>query len=172
MRVIDYLKLTKNRSFRNLIAILRVAYDKTNGWQANHSDSTFPVRHETFVKSVLDKNAIYRDTIRDAFMMMVLSVVEADDRLHYNAEDIQWFFDLLNQDDETVCDALNTLHQLYRLPDKYITTNEVFAKTGRSDSRIRAMVRDGRIPGAILDGKTWRLPVGILRMLGILEDEL
>ena len=40
----------------------------------------------------------------------------------------------------------------------YIGTKEVAKKWGISERRIRVLCRNGKIDGAVLDGKTWRIP--------------
>ena len=40
----------------------------------------------------------------------------------------------------------------------YIGTKEVAERWGISERRIRALCRNGKIDGAVLDGKTWKIP--------------
>ena len=40
----------------------------------------------------------------------------------------------------------------------YIGTKEIAERWGISERRIRALCRNGKIDGAVLDGKTWRIP--------------
>lgn len=40
----------------------------------------------------------------------------------------------------------------------YIGTKEISAKWGISERRIRVLCQDGKIEGAVLEGKTWKIP--------------
>lgn len=67
----------------------------------------------------------------------------------------------------------------------YIGTKDVAERWGVSERRIRVLCRNGKIDGAILDGKTWRIPsdskkptdgresvVGVLSTITELKQEL
>ena len=40
----------------------------------------------------------------------------------------------------------------------YIGTKEAALRWGISERRIRALCRNGKIDGAVLEGKTWKIP--------------
>lgn len=42
----------------------------------------------------------------------------------------------------------------------FMTIKQAAEKWGISDSRIRTLCRNGRIPGAVREGKLWKIPVG------------
>lgn len=46
---------------------------------------------------------------------------------------------------------------------KYINVNKIAAKWNLSERSIRNYCAQGKIPGAILDGKTWRIPEGAVK---------
>ena len=67
----------------------------------------------------------------------------------------------------------------------YIGTKEVAERWGISERRIRVLCRNGKIDGAVLDGKTWRIPgdakkpadgresaAGVLSTIAELKQEL
>ena len=41
---------------------------------------------------------------------------------------------------------------------KYVNVNEIAAKWNLSERSVRNYCAHGKIPGVILDGKTWRIP--------------
>ena len=43
---------------------------------------------------------------------------------------------------------------------KYVNVNEIAAKWNLSERSVRNYCAHGKIPGVILDGKTWRIPEG------------
>ena len=45
----------------------------------------------------------------------------------------------------------------------FMTVKEASAKWGISDRRIRVLCAEGKIPGAIKEGKTWKFPVDTVK---------
>ena len=45
----------------------------------------------------------------------------------------------------------------------YMTVNEASAKWGISDRRIRVLCAEGKIPGAVKEGKSWKFPVDTVK---------
>lgn len=133
------------------------------------------------VRSILDRLArLSRSLPKDAtsirnsfvkeFTLLLVQIVEADSRLHYSTDDLDWLYSMLDgieSDPSHVRAILSMLFAVAVTPREFLTVEQLVEVSGEGASTWRARAANGDIIGAWKAGKTWMFPVLSLRAYGV-----
>jgi len=165
-----YHSILRNEHFNNLAANIRVPL-LSPGWRKRHPHVPLVSLEKQFSAAVFNDvwnhgNDVWNHgEVLTAFVNLITAIVEADERLHYSKEDMDWFVQVLEGDNAPTVMAL--FCTWYRAPDTFLTPAEIAEKTGTAESTWRNKAAAGAIPGAIKKGKQWLLPQTALRSQGV-----
>lgn len=159
----NYAETLRNPHFNNIAAIIREPL-RSPEWRQAHPEVPFFALHDTLVATFGVKK-LNAEQVTSALSALLVALVEADERLSYTTDDLNWFVAVLDSPDAHV--TLNMLQAWWSAPDEYVTPAEVAAATGTSESQWRNKAAAGEIPGTRKAGKQWLLPVSVLRSRGI-----
>lgn len=163
-----YTDVLRNEHFNNLASIIRVPF-RSMAWKRQHADVPFWMLVGEFADAVKpSKSALPLDRQRTikAITNLLITITQADDRLSYTPEDIDWFVSVLDMPDSEARAVLNLFSAWFSAADTYVTPTEVATATNTAESGWRNKAAAGEIPGAIKKGKQWLLPVAWLRSRG------
>ena len=164
-----YTDVLRNEHFNNLASVIRVPFQSI-AWKRQHAAVPFWMLVGEFADAVKpSKGDVPLDRARTIKAMtdLLLSVSQADERLTYAPEDIDWFVSVLDMPDAEARAILNLFSAWFSAADTYVTPAEVATATNTAESGWRNKAAAGEIPGAIKKGKQWLLPVAWLRSRGI-----
>ncbi len=162
----------RNPHFSQLAALVSAPY-RSLRWRKNHPELPFWTLLEACNKRLNEVSFANKNTrveFISAFTALITSLVEADSRLFYRTEDMEWFADVMSGDR-----ALVTMSMLFAAASSmqnYLTPVQVAEYTDTSESNWRNKAAAGEIVGAVKSGKQWLLPVVSLRAYGILQGEI
>jgi len=153
-----------NPNFQNIAALIRVPF-KRRAWRNNHEQVPFKILNEKISKAVFVKETpLNKEQTLAAFIDMLTSISNADPLLSYKKEDIDWLVNVIESEDAKSTLAL--LCAYYTASDSFITPAEIAEQTNTAESGWRNRAAAGEFPSAYKAGKTWLIPVGILRSRG------
>lgn len=121
-------------------------------------------------RSLLKDATSIRDSFTKEFTLLLVQIVEADSRLHYSTDDLDWLYGVLDGDASTSRVTLSMLFAVAVTPRDFLTVEQVAEITGQNVSTWRAKAADGRIIGAFKVGKTWMFPLLSLKAYGVKVD--
>jgi len=158
-----YRDVLRNKHFNNLAVSIRVPL-LSPGWRKRHPHVPLISLEKQFSAAVFN-DVWNRGEVLTAFVNLITAIVEADERLSYSKEDMDWFVNVLENDNAQAILAL--FCAWYSAPDVFLTPAEVAQKTDTAESTWRNRAAAGKIPGAIKKGKQWLLPKTALRSQGV-----
>lgn len=154
--------ILRNCHFCQLAALFSVPYNSMY-WRQQHPQVPFWTLHEEISKAL--KNI---DMARTAFISKFVSVlttlVEADPKLRYSEEDMQWFTEVMQSDDAHV--TMSMFFAVAASKPSFVTPAQIAAQTGTAESSWRNRAAAGEIIGAVKAGKQWLIPLNTLRAYG------
>lgn len=164
--------ITQNPHFNAFAALFSVAISAN--WRMRHPEVPD-------VRSTLDRLArLSRNLLKDAtsirnsfiheITILLVQIVEADPKLHYSTEDLNWMFELLDGESGEARMILSMLFASAVSPRNFLTVEQVAEITGDGASTWRARAANGEIIGAWKAGKTWMFPLLSLKAYGVNID--
>ena len=165
-----YVDIIRSPHFNRFAALIRVP---TWGywWKQHHADVPFWMLLKGVTDLTSDEQFAQDKTPwLAAFVRLVTAITQADERLFYTEEDMDWLAGVLDGPDALVTASL--LLAFGTAPDQYVTPVEVAMATDSAESSWRNKAAAGDIPGALKKGKQWLLPLSGLRAIGVAPDAL
>lgn len=158
----NLMDILNNPHFNHFAALLNVAMHPY--WKQRHAEVP-SVRETLGALGKLLHGDSFPESIRQEFIskwtMLLVRIVEADPRLHYYEEDMQWFFEVIFSEDAKLVMAM--LFAVATSKQSWYTSEQVASATGQSASTWKDKAADGRFIGAWKAGKTWMFPALALR---------
>lgn len=164
-----------NEHFQRLAALIRVPFGSA-AWRAARKELPFWTLWNDFDKVTKpDVGKLNKPQVIERFTALITRIVEADPHLRYDESDVEWFVSILDGDQQRALAILNMLKAYASARDRVVSTNQLAAATATDDSTWRKRCIAGEIPGARKLGKTWLMPVAVLKYilavdLGSLEE--
>lgn len=166
MADMNFSEVLHNPHFNQFVALLRVAMSQH--WRMRHPEvpsvrGTLEYRLSKLHHN-LNQPSIQHDFIAE-WTNLFTSVVEADPKLYYRVEDMDWLISVLDGEDATT--ILSMLFAASFSPTVFVTPAQVAEATSTHESGWRNKCADGEIIGAFKAGKQWLIPVTALRAYGV-----
>jgi hypothetical protein len=165
---INFSDILNNPHFSQFVVLLRVAMSQH--WRMRHPEvpsvrSTIGYRLLKLSQSFSKHAPSIRQDFLSEWTMMFASIVEADPKLYYRTEDVDWFLGVL--DGEYASLTMSMLFAAASSKQSYLTPAQVAEATGDGESSWRKRCADGEIIGAFKAGKQWLIPTTSLRAYGV-----
>lgn len=165
MAEVNFSDIMRNPHFSQFVAVLSVPYNSMY-WRKQHPAVPFWLLSEELQKAVFCKDlwSQYRQRAFNAFVSMLVALVEADIRLHYSIEDMDWLSETLYGPHGQV--ALSMLLACASSKQAYLTPVQTAKITNEAESTWRNRCADGEVIGARKAGKQWLIPTTTLQAYG------
>lgn len=164
---IKFADILRNPHFSQFAALLSVPY-RSMWWRKRHPEVPFWSRINTITRLMHDGGLAHkslRDQFIEEFTTLLMELVEADQKLYYRMEDMDWFLETLSGQYATVTMAM--LFAMASAKQTYLTPMEIAEATNTSESNWRNKAAAGEIIGAFKAGKQWLIPTTSLRAYGV-----
>lgn len=159
--------IVRNPHFAQFAALLSVP-QRSLLWRKKHPDVPFWLRMRTMVKLMHDGGLAHkklRDQFAEQFTTLIAEVSQADPKLFYRKEDMDWFLSVINGQYATL--TMSMLFAYSSAKSTYATPAQIAEATSTAESTWRNKAAAGEIIGAVKLGKQWLIPLLSLRAYGI-----
>ena len=164
---IKFSDILRNPHFNQFVALISVPY-RSMHWRQNHPKVPFWTRIKTITKLMHD-GGLAHEGIRNQFIgefsTLIVELVDADPRLFYRIEDMDWFVEALSGEYATV--TMSMLFAMASSKQTYLTPAQIAEATDTAESTWRNKAAAGEIIGAFKAGKQWLIPTTSLRAYGV-----
>jgi len=160
-----FTEVLRNPHFNNLAAIIRVPF-QSDHWRRDHAGVPFWLLVNAFSDAVSTETPLDKKRVANEFMALVIALTQADERLVYTEDDLDWFVSVVDMSDGEAKAILNLFKAWFAAPDATLTPSEIAQQTGTVSSGWRNKAAAGEFPGAQKRGDTWLIPVSVLRSRG------
>lgn len=152
---IQFTDIIHNNHFQAIALVLRTGWPAA--WRQAHPSVPYGTLTDKLKKVVTAEFfETNRGEIVNRFFDLFNGIVQADPRIRYGPDDLDWFLSEL--------DKPHGLAMLWLMlawasasPD-YLTPVEIADATGTAESTWRNKAAAGEIPGAVKKGKQWLIP--------------
>ncbi len=164
---IKYGDILRNPHFSQFVALISVPY-RSMHWRQNHPKVPFWTRIKTITKLMHDGGLAHENLSNQfigEFTTLIVELVDADPKLFYRIEDMDWFIEALNGEYATV--TMSMLFAMASSRPSLVTPAQIAEATGTSESNWRNKAAAGEIIGAFKAGKQWLIPTISLQAYGV-----
>lgn len=165
---INFTDIIHNEHFNKLAIIINIPFHSQK-WRGAHPQVPFWTLWEKFNKVTPIDAAFNRTEVIAAFTDLITRVAEADSCLFYSQDDLDWFFEMLDDREGPVVALFKAWVAAVH---DFVTPAQIAAatNTGASTWRNRAAGQSTNqpLPGGRKVGKTWLIPLALLQSQGVL----
>lgn len=160
-----------NPHFNQFVALLRRAMSQH--WRQRHPEvpsvrATLDYRLMKLAHDI-SKSPIIKQDFLEEWVKLFASLIEADPRLYYRQEDMDWFLDVLDGEYATV--TMSMLFAAASSRTEFVTPTQVAEATNTAESTWRNKSARGDFIGAWkVNSHQWLIPVASLRAYGVTVD--
>lgn len=166
----SYTDILRNPHFAGFASILSVPY-RSYQWRNQRPHIPFWLCTQELAK-LLNGSGLAQPALRDKFQEKFLKLIgemrQADSRLHYSNEDVQWLIDTLHGEQASV--TMSMLFAMASAKPTYATPVQIAQATDTAESTWRNRAAAGDFVGAYKAGKQWLIPITSLRAQGVDVD--
>jgi hypothetical protein len=157
---VKYSEILRNPHLNNLAAIIRVPF-RSEQWRKHHVEVPFWTLLNELNQVRTEKAfASNRQEFVKRFCAFLVTLTQADPRLFYTDDDLQWFIEVMDSDHALV--IISLLFAWFSAPDTMLTPAEAAEISDVAESTWRNKAAAGEIPGAFKKGKQWLLPQSVI----------
>lgn len=151
---IQFTSIVHNEHFQSVALVLRAGWP--SGWRQAHPEVPYWTLTDNLKKvATVEFFATNRAEIVKRFFDLFNAIVQADPRIHYETDDLDWFVSEIDKPHGLAVLWL-MLAWASATPD-YLTPAEIADATGTAESGWRNKAAAGDIP-AVKKGKQWLIP--------------
>lgn len=170
MADVKFLDIAHNPHFNQFVSVISVPFSSL-WWKRHHPEVPFWTLWEGCTALLKDEYfGSNRQQFVSRFLGFLTILVQADSKLSYSEEDMQWLAEAIDGSY-----ALTTMSMLFAYASakrEYLTPVQIAEATSTSESNWRNKAASGEFVGAFKAGKQWLLPVTALRAHGIEAEVL
>jgi hypothetical protein len=153
-----FTEIVQNPHFQQIAARIRGPW-RSSAWQARHPEVPIMLLIDNARKAMpldVDWTPNIREAIVEAWTKLLAAIANADERLYYTPEDMDWLITAIES--EYAKATLSMLLAYASAPTELLTPAEIAEMTGTNESTWRNNAAAGKIPGAVKKGKQWLIP--------------
>ena len=157
---IKFTDIVHNNHFQTVALVLRTGWPVA--WRQTHSNVPYWTLTDKLKKvATAEVFATNRTEIINRFFDLFNAIVQADPRIQYGCDDLDWFVSEIDKPHGLAMLWL-MLAWVSAVPD-YLTPLEIADATDTAESTWRNKAAAGEIPGAVKKGKQWLIPRWAIR---------
>jgi hypothetical protein len=152
---IKFTDIIHNNHFQTVALVLRTGWPVA--WRQTHSNVPYWTLTDKLKKvATAEFFATNRTEIINRFFDLFNAIVQADPRIQYGCDDLDWFVSEIDKPHGLAMLWL-MLAWVSAVPD-YLTPLEIADATATAESTWRNKAAAGELPGAVKKGKQWLIP--------------